>query len=60
MVAGKRQELASYPLRMVFTPISGDMQPVPQRGRLCEHWQLNVDISLHKDQKLEHEIIPTG
>jgi histidyl-tRNA synthetase len=42
MVAGKRQELA-YPLRWYSIPSLWRYER-PQRGRLREHWQLNVDI----------------
>ncbi|HJQ08448.1 MAG TPA: histidine--tRNA ligase [Candidatus Saccharimonadales bacterium] len=42
LVAGKRQELA-YPLRWYSIPNLWRYER-PQRGRLREHWQLNVDI----------------
>jgi histidyl-tRNA synthetase len=42
MVAGKRQELG-YPLRWYSIPNLWRYER-PQRGRLREHWQLNVDI----------------
>ncbi|HZM64540.1 MAG TPA: histidine--tRNA ligase [Candidatus Saccharimonadales bacterium] len=42
MVAAKRQELA-YPLRWYSVPNLWRYER-PQRGRLREHWQLNVDI----------------
>lgn len=42
MVAAKRQELA-YPLRWYSIPNLWRYER-PQRGRLREHWQLNVDI----------------
>ena len=42
MVAGKRQEL-SYPLRWYSVPNMWRYER-PQRGRLREFWQLNVDI----------------
>jgi len=42
MVAGKCQEL-SYPLRWYSIPNLWRYER-PQRGRLREHWQLNVDI----------------
>jgi histidyl-tRNA synthetase len=42
MVAGQRQELA-YPLRWYSIPNLWRYER-PQRGRLREHWQLNVDI----------------
>lgn len=42
MVAAKRQELA-YPLRWYSIPNLWRYER-PQRGRLREHWQLNVDV----------------
>lgn len=42
MVAGKRQELG-YPLRWYSIPNLWRYER-PQRGRLREHWQLNVDM----------------
>lgn len=42
MVAGKRQELA-YPLRLYSVPNLWRYER-PQRGRLREFWQLNVDL----------------
>src|SRR3989344_3247038 len=42
MVAARRQELA-YPLRWYSIPNLWRYER-PQRGRLREHWQLNVDI----------------
>lgn len=42
MVAGRRQELG-YPLRWYSIPNLWRYER-PQRGRLREHWQLNVDI----------------
>lgn len=42
MVAGRRQELA-YPARWYCIPNLWRYER-PQRGRLREHWQLNVDI----------------
>jgi histidyl-tRNA synthetase len=42
MVAARRQEL-SYPLRWYSIPNLWRYER-PQRGRLREHWQLNVDI----------------
>ena len=42
MVAAKRQELV-YPLRWYSIPNLWRYER-PQRGRLREHWQLNVDI----------------
>jgi len=42
MVAARRQEL-SYPLRLYSIPNLWRYER-PQRGRLREHWQLNVDL----------------
>ncbi len=42
MVAARRQELA-YPLRLYSIPNLWRYER-PQRGRLREHWQLNVDL----------------
>ena len=42
MVAGKKRELA-FPLRWYSIPNLFRYEQ-PQRGRLREHWQLNVDI----------------
>ncbi|HSX28673.1 MAG TPA: histidine--tRNA ligase [Candidatus Saccharimonadales bacterium] len=42
MVAGRRQELA-YPARWYSIPNLWRYER-PQRGRLREHWQLNVDL----------------
>lgn len=42
MVAARRQELA-YPLRWYSVPNLWRYER-PQRGRLREHWQLNVDV----------------
>lgn len=42
MVAGRRQELA-YPVRWYSIPNLWRYER-PQRGRLREHWQLNVDM----------------
>ena len=55
MVAGRRQELA-YPLRWYSIPNLWRYER-PQRGRLREHWQLNVDIFGMKGIEAEHEII---
>jgi histidyl-tRNA synthetase len=55
MVAGKRQELA-YPLRWYSIPNLWRYER-PQRGRLREHWQLNVDIFGLDDTKAEMELI---
>lgn len=42
MVAAKRQELA-YPLRWYSIPVNWRYER-PQRGRLREFWQLNIDL----------------
>jgi len=55
MVAGKRQELA-YPLRWYSIPNLWRYER-PQRGRLREHWQLNVDIFGVDNLLAEAEII---
>jgi histidyl-tRNA synthetase len=55
MVAAKRQEL-TYPLRWYSIPNLWRYER-PQRGRLREHWQLNVDIFGVKDTSAELEII---
>jgi histidyl-tRNA synthetase len=55
MVAGKRQELA-YPLRWYSIPNLWRYER-PQRGRLREHWQLNVDIFGVAGIEAEFEII---
>lgn len=55
MVAGKRQELG-YPLRWYSIPNLWRYER-PQRGRLREHWQLNVDIFGLEDMKAEMELI---
>ncbi|MCX6725659.1 MAG: histidine--tRNA ligase [Candidatus Saccharibacteria bacterium] len=55
MVAGRRQELG-YPLRWYSIPNLMRYER-PQRGRLREHWQLNVDIFGVKGLEAEHEII---
>jgi histidyl-tRNA synthetase len=55
MVAGKRQELA-YPLRWYSIPNLWRYER-PQRGRLREHWQLNVDIFGVASNAAEAEII---
>lgn len=55
MVAAKRQELA-YPLRWYSIPNLWRYER-PQRGRLREHWQLNVDIFGSDSLKAEREII---
>ena len=55
MVAAKRQELA-YPLRWYSIPNFWRYER-PQKGRLREHWQLNVDIFGVKDTSAELEVI---
>lgn len=55
MVAARRQELA-YPLRWYSIPNLWRYER-PQRGRLREHWQLNVDIFGLDDIKAEVELI---
>lgn len=55
MVAAKRQELA-YPLRWFSIPNVWRYER-PQRGRLREHWQLNVDIFGVSNLLAEAEII---
>jgi histidyl-tRNA synthetase len=55
MVAARRQEL-SYPLRLYSIPNLWRYER-PQRGRLREHWQLNVDIFGVSDTNAELELI---
>jgi histidyl-tRNA synthetase len=55
MVAGKRQELG-YPLRWYSIPNLWRYER-PQRGRLREHYQLNVDIFGVESLEAEAEII---
>jgi histidyl-tRNA synthetase len=55
MVAARRQELA-YPLRWFSIPNLWRYER-PQRGRLREHWQLNVDIFGVAGVAADHEII---
>lgn len=55
MVAGRRQELV-YPLRWYSIPNLWRYER-PQKGRLREHWQLNVDIFGVAGAEAEHEII---
>jgi len=55
MVAGKRQELA-YPLRWYSIPELWRYER-PQRGRLRQFWQLNVDIFGVDSLTAEHEVI---
>ncbi|HSX08428.1 MAG TPA: histidine--tRNA ligase [Candidatus Saccharimonadales bacterium] len=58
MVAARRQELA-YPLRWYSIPNLWRYER-PQRGRLREHWQLNVDLFGVGDTRAEIEIIQTA
>lgn len=55
MVAARRQELG-YPLRWYSIPNLWRYER-PQRGRLREHWQLNVDIFGVAGVSAEYEII---
>jgi histidyl-tRNA synthetase len=55
MVAAKRQELG-YPLRWYSIPNLWRYER-PQRGRLREHWQLNVDVFGLDDMLAEMELI---
>jgi histidyl-tRNA synthetase len=55
MVAARRQELA-YPLRWYSIPNLWRYER-PQRGRLREFWQLNVDVFGMSGVEAEHEII---
>jgi len=55
MVAAKRQELA-YPLRWYSIPNLWRYER-PQRGRLREHWQLNVDVFGIDNSTAEAEMI---
>lgn len=55
MLAGRRQELA-YPVRWYDIPNLWRYER-PQKGRLREHWQLNVDIFGVADVAAELEII---
>lgn len=55
MVAAQRQEL-SYPLRWYSIPNLWRYER-PQRGRLREHWQLNVDIFGVANSNAELEMI---
>lgn len=58
MVAQRRQELP-YPLRWFSIPNLWRYER-PQRGRLREHWQLNVDIFGEAGLAAEHEVIQTA
>lgn len=55
MVAAKRQELA-YPVRWYSIPNLWRYER-PQRGRLREHWQLNVDLFGLQGISAEHEMV---
>ncbi|MEO9179955.1 MAG: histidine--tRNA ligase [Candidatus Saccharimonadales bacterium] len=55
MVAAKRQELV-YPLRWYSLPVNWRYER-PQRGRLREFWQLNVDLFGVAGLSAEQEII---
>lgn len=55
MVAGRRQELG-YPLRWYSIPNLWRYER-PQKGRLREHWQLNVDIFGVAETSAELEMI---
>lgn len=55
MVAAKRREL-SFPLRWYSIPNLFRYEQ-PQRGRLREHWQLNVDIFGVEHNEAEKEIL---
>ena len=55
MVAGRRQELA-YPLRWYSIPNLWRYER-PQKGRLREHWQLNVDLFGVSGIEADHEVI---
>ncbi len=55
MVAARRQELA-YPLRLYSLPNLWRYER-PQRGRLREHWQLNIDLFGIEGVAGDHEIM---
>ncbi|MBX4190667.1 histidine--tRNA ligase [Candidatus Saccharibacteria bacterium] len=55
MVAARRQELP-YPLRLYSIPNLWRYER-PQRGRLREHWQLNIDLFGVEGVEGDHEII---
>ncbi|MEI6237748.1 MAG: histidine--tRNA ligase [Candidatus Saccharibacteria bacterium] len=55
MIAGKRQELA-YPVRWFSIPNLWRYER-PQKGRLREHWQLNMDLFGVKGVEADHELI---
>lgn len=58
MVAGRRQELA-YPLRWYSIPNFWRYER-PQRGRLREFWQLNVDLFGVSCIEADHEMVLIG
>lgn len=55
LVAAKHQELG-YPLRLFSIPDIWRYER-PQRGRLRQHWQLNVDIFGSSDLWADYEVI---
>lgn len=55
MVAGKRRELG-FPLRLFSIPNVFRYER-PQRGRLREHWQLNVDVFGSASKAADAEVI---
>jgi histidyl-tRNA synthetase len=55
MVAAKRRELG-FPLRLYSIPNVFRYER-PQRGRLREHWQLNVDLFGSRSLAADHEVI---
>ena len=55
LVAGRRQESA-YPLRWYSLPNLWRYER-PQKGRLREHWQLNVDVFGIESEHAEVELI---
>lgn len=55
LVAGKRKELA-FPLRWYSIPNLFRYER-PQRGRLREHWQLNVDLFGVESASADEEIV---
>ncbi len=55
MVAGRRRDLG-FPLRLFSIPNLFRYER-PQRGRLREHWQLNVDLFGSKSLAVDAEVI---
>ena len=55
MVAGRRRELG-FPLRLFSIPNLFRYER-PQRGRLREHWQLNVDLFGSKSLAVDAEVV---